>query len=126
MSLEKGVIDNEIEIYSLAEIENVHDEYDYIVLDIGSDIKNREVKRANIKVMMCLFDEDKIKKLADFMQNECKPEKWFYIFNLVPANKQREVWNLMEDYDCCCLPIYDNKNIDKTIKKIVRNILKGG
>lgn len=115
----------EVPVHNVNILADLYSKYDYIILDIGHNYNHVEAKRANIKIMMCLNEEQYNQELANFIFSNELSRSWFYIYNFVPKNKQSEIWALMENYDCYCLPIYDCKESGSEVNGIIKKMLKG-
>ena len=111
--------------------------YDYIVLDIGSLLKNDhlyekpvqpiaadavgdinivnrseyiidEINRANLRILLSGASQWNITSLADILNTEEKPEKkWQIVFTNVPGSKIGKMAELMEGYRYQFLPVMD-------------------
>ncbi|GEM_PF-6484607 len=114
-----------IQTFHITDLQKIYSDFDYIILDVGFEYNHPEVNRANIKIMICLLNENRLKELALFMK-QGNPEYWIYLYNFVPKGQQKEVWNLMDGYLCECLPLYDIESMGKDTVNIIKGILKGG
>lgn len=105
--------------------------YNYIIKDFGCFYnrtveERRDLNRAGIKLMLCLYEKDSMAQLADFVRGEGPVgiKRWHFLFNFVPDRKKKEVAELMEDYSYYFLPLFDREGNEAD--KIVKQILGGG
>lgn len=128
------VITNNTEIYEKGEFESgkfptEFEAYDIVIHDFGciSDTKFetlKEIKSCEKKVMIAVMEEDYLKKLATFIDNDLKfTHSWNFLFNFVPPNKKKELEELMIDYDYGCIPIHEKDDTEK-MKEILNEVWK--
>lgn len=101
---------------------------DSIILDCGCIHRMNsgmalEMQRADIRILMCLYDEEYLTELADHMET-IRPEQWKFVFNYVSKGNWKEVDDLMEEYQHRCLPLMSQGETQKKEnKKTLRWIL---
>lgn len=120
--------------YNFEEVSQLIDgeDYDYLIIDFGNmDCLQSwrgaltEIKRADIKIMLCLQEDDYLQSLTKFIQEQSSTARWNFLFNHVVDNNQKEIYDLMEDYRTYCLPVYDKADvmINKELKKYFKSLL---
>ncbi len=122
----KNLISDKIDVfYYPCDLERVYSQnYDFIVRDGGvldelEEEEEKDLNRADIKIMMCWPDEDYLRKLAFFIQNQSVLSNWYFMFNMVPATKKSQNASIMEDYSTFFLPCIEVTDLDK---KLVTNL----
>jgi hypothetical protein len=119
---------NGIERYALEDFYNIYNEYEVIIIDVGvvAAGKKNEISISPIKIMCCRLDIEYQKALAAFIENETNT-KWKYFFKDVPEKKEKEVADLMEDFEYWCVPVFDatDKSFDKGISEIFEKVIYG-
>lgn len=126
----EGIFDYEIDIVKRGcNYESLYSDNDYIVMDAGvmnqlSGKDLEELKRSTYRIMMCWADDEYLEKLAAFIESQNEgAENWIYVFNNVPEKRIGEISKLMNQYFSCFLPVYDNTELTKSVKKIMKEIL---
>jgi hypothetical protein len=118
------------EVYSLVDICNLYDDFDYILLDVGNlysinENEKGEFKRANKKIIVSKFDDYYLRKIYnEIKQDKDSVLKWEFVFNQIAPGEVGKVKALMENYKHYCLPNFYITSIDKTTKKIFKNIIE--
>ncbi len=98
------------------------DKFDYIILDYGSvNIDKIDMyKLSDIKIMMCILDNEYLKELYE----KCLTEDKWYFFNHVPSELKGEVAAYMEDFNFYCVPACVPNALNKEIKREFAKVLK--
>lgn len=121
-------LDNSCIIPEEANIDEYLDSgYQYLILDLGdyntlSVEKETELKRADKQILMCSHKEEYLEDLAEFVQI-MDLDRYSFCFSFVPKENQSEVYDIMEDYDTYCLPIFNPIKLDGKMKKILKKII---
>lgn len=111
-----------------SDFDEVYTGFNYLVFDRGilsalNKDELTELKRADYKMLLCLSDDDYLSKLAEFIREMGESAKdWYYIFNILPRGKEKEINKLMQGYKVYCLPIFDDLKLEKPIKSILTDI----
>lgn len=118
---------NCIPVYQRAEIYNLFNKYQYIILDIGVyDMEfHKEIMLSPIKILISLLNDVYLQELYAFIHEDETKRAWKFCFNHVPENKKKRVDDLMEDYEHWCFPVCDGKSFDKTTQKIFHRLVNG-
>ena len=85
-----------------------------------------ELKRCNIKIMVCNGDEKYLGNLAKFIRQLGKSSgEWIFAFNLITSReKETMIRKIMEGYKICFIPLHDSEDPPKKIGKLWESILK--
>lgn len=119
-----------IALYFTVDNCNLYDKYKYVIFDIGNINENRvekmkEFKRSNKKVVLAKNEKGSFNQIYNFIEEDKKAvKKWVFLFNYVAEGLQKQVFDLMEDYECYCLKLFNNQNQDKESKSIIQSIIK--
>lgn len=103
--------------------------FDTVLYDFGcicnSEFETlKEIKSCDKKVMIARMEEDYLKKLAVFINNDLKfTHSWNFLFNFVPPNKKDELVDLMIGYEYGCIPVHEKEDADET-KRILQEVWK--
>lgn len=118
---------NGIPVFKKERLHELYDKYKYIIIDAGilNKADRTVISQSQIKIMCSVLDDEYIKVLSSFVNNEDNAEKWKYIFNHVPEKKSRKVDDLMEDYEYFCMPVNDGKNFEKEMNEVFKKIALG-
>lgn len=100
---------------------------DHIIYDFGC-LRNiefqhlKEVKLCQGKIMLCQFTNVYLKNLANFIRSKIKfSESWIYLFNFVPKKKEKNIADLMEDYQFTVIPLFSPEET-KVMEKICKEV----
>lgn len=103
----------------------------FIVYDCGilgelNEDQLLELKRCNIKIMVCNGDEKYLGNLSKFIRSLGNlSAEWIFAFNLVTSReKEIMIRRIMEGYKICFIPLHDSDNPSKKTSKIWDSILK--
>lgn len=103
----------------------------FIVYDCGilgelNEDQLLELKRCNIKIMVCNGDEKYLGNLSKFIRSLGNlSAEWIFAFNLVTSReKEIMIRRIMEGYKICFIPLHDSDNPSKKASKIWDSILK--
>lgn len=119
---ETSIPNESIPTYHIDSFYDTFGKHDFIVVDAGCSSYQNVLKFAHIKIMMCVNEEDYLKKINDFIKKEEHPKKWKYLFNFVPEKNQKEVHACMEEYQHFCLPVFrENSDVSELYRKILNN-----
>ena len=77
--------------------------------------------RADIRLVLTTYDIEQIPELMEFVKEY--EDNCIYLFNFVPEEVQKEIDDMMEDYEVYCTPLFLPENLNKKIKKIFKEIL---
>lgn len=77
--------------------------------------------RADIRLVLVTYDMDNISDLMEFVKEY--EDNCIYLFNFVPEEVQKEVHEMMEDYETYCIPLFQKEKLNKKIKKIFKEIV---
>lgn len=85
-----------------------------------------ELKRCNIKIMVCNGDEKYLGNLSNFIRKLGNTSnEWIFAFNLVTSReKEIMIRRIMDGYKICFIPLHDCENIPKKTAKIWDSVLK--
>lgn len=85
-----------------------------------------ELKRCNIKIMVCTGDEKYLGNLAKFIRQLGKSsEEWIFAFNLVTSReKETMIRKIMEGYKICFIPLHESENPPRKVGKLWDSVLK--
>jgi hypothetical protein len=85
-----------------------------------------ELKRCNIKIMVCNGDEKYLGNLAKFIRQLGKSSgEWIFAFNLVTSReKETMIRRIMEGYKICFIPLHDSEDPPRKIGKLWESVLK--
>lgn len=95
---------------------NNFEEYDHIIYDSGmfeklSLFEQRELSRCEKKVMLCLNNDIYLERLADFISHQVRAiQSWAFLFNFSAKEEAGEIYDLMEEYKCACIPLFQKED----------------
>ena len=85
-----------------------------------------ELKRCNIKIMICNGDEKYLGILSNFIrQLGNTSNEWIFAFNLVTSReKEMLIRRIMDGYKICFIPLHDSEIPPKKVSKMWDSVLK--
>jgi hypothetical protein len=85
-----------------------------------------ELKRCNIKIMICNGDEKYLGILSNFIrQLGNTSNEWIFAFNLVTSReKEILIRRIMDGYKICFIPLHDSEIPPKKVSKMWDSVLK--
>lgn len=85
-----------------------------------------ELKRCNIKIMVCNGDEKYLGNLSNFIRKLGNTSnEWIFAFNLVTSReKEIMIHRIMDGYKICFIPLHDCESMPKKISKLWDSVLK--
>lgn len=86
-----------------------------------NDWKELELKKADKK--FCVANYPDTKEALEELKEIALDEDIYFLFNLVPKEKEKDIYDLMEEYNICFIPVFYNKKIDRKTKKLFEEIL---
>lgn len=97
----------------------VYDLGNYYELD---EWQEKEFQKADIRLVIVTYNMEEIPNLMGFAQEF--DDTCIYLFNFVPDEAQKDVYDMMEDYQAYCLPLFLWDKLNKKIRKIFKEIVK--
>ena len=93
--------------------------YDRGILGEFTQEEMIEMRRADIRLLVCNGEESDIQRLARFIHKAGDSAKdWMYVFNLVPNQwRMVKIRELMHDYNIIFIPLHDYTHIPVKVKK---------
>lgn len=100
--------------------------YDCGVLGELNEEQLKELKRCNIKIMICSGDEKYLGNLSRFIRElGNSANEWIFAFNLVTSrDKEYMIRKIMDGYKICFIPLHDCDNPNKKVSKMWDLVLK--
>lgn len=100
--------------------------YDCGILGDLNEEQLSELKRSNIKIMVCNGDEKYLGNLSKFIRSLGNlSAEWIFAFNLVTSrDKELMIRKIMEGYKICFIPLHDRDNPSRKVSKIWDSVLK--
>lgn len=103
----------------------------FVIYDLGilGELNSEqliELKRCNIKIMVCNSDEKYLGNLSKFIRNLGNASnEWIFAFNLVTSReKESMVRKIMDGYKICFIPLHDCDSPPKKVSKMWDSVLK--
>lgn len=97
----------------------IYDLGDYYSLELW---KEKEFRKADIRLVIVTYNMEQISDLMEFVQEF--QDSCVYLFNFVPDEAKKDVYDMMEDYKAYCLPLFLTDKLNKKIIKIFKEIIK--
>lgn len=85
-----------------------------------------ELRRCNIKIMVCNGDEKYLGNLSKFIRKLGNTaNEWVFAFNLVTSrDKETMIRRIMDGYKICFIPLHDRDDLPRKVSKMWDSVIK--